>query len=535
MSAYLLKLKPYIQPFERRLAIDELRVIAKSEPRPLDAPFETAVDFRIETAVDPKLLADRLAYWETVVARNAHTTVQSLRESTMNVVRNGVPLADIQTQLPFGQYVPLPNRRCLRYGPHGIHEYRGKFFPQLVRSLINLAGVSDRAVIADPMCGSGTTPVEVALFGCTALALDMNPLSFQITRTKCELLSANAEKLGYTYEAVKEKLIAGRPTKASAGLPYFQSLPIKDQAYLKNWFSEQVIRDLDQILATIDAVKDGPSRSLMRIALSNILRRISWQKEDDLRIRKEVRVDVDIDPTREFLEEIGRSARSVLAFLRQNDQRKLGTTDIRMGDARQAEKTWVNWLGKVDAVITSPPYATALPYLETDRLSLCYLNLLTRPEHRRKDDQMIGNREVTERGRMAYWALYERQRQLLPKTVQFLIDKIAKLNDAGGVGFRRRNLAALLAKYFLDMRLVLCAMAKLLRSGGAAYVVVGNNHTTAGGVRVDINTAALLADLSEMVGFDQGNHRSMEMLVSRDIFRKNALASEVILELRRHT
>jgi site-specific DNA-methyltransferase (cytosine-N4-specific) len=318
-------------------------------------------------------------------------------------------------------------------------------------------------------------------------------------------------------------------------MPYFDTLPQRDQSYLKNWFSDQVLRDLDQIVVTIDLVQDLLSRNLMRIALSNILRRVSWQKEDDLRIRKEVRPDVEIDPIREFLEEIGRSVRAVLAFLRQNGQPKLGQVEINEGDARQAEQAWAKWIGKVDVIITSPPYATALPYIETDRLSLCYLSLLTRPEHRVRDDKMIGNREVTERGRMAYWALYERHRQLLPRSIQTLIDKIAKLNDNGDVGFRRRNLAALLAKYFLDLRAVLVAMAKLLKQGAIAYIVVGNNHTTAGAERVEIDTPSLLADLGELVGFQQGNHRSMQMLVSRDIFKKNAGTAEVILEMRRYT
>ncbi len=534
MTAYTLKLKPYIQPFERSLALDELRLIACAEPRPLDATIEHAIDFRVECKIDPIRLAERLAYWETVVGRNAHTTLQSLRESTVNVVRNGVPLSDIRSKLPFGQQVPLPNRRCLRYGPHGIHEYRGKFFPQLVKSLLNLARIPDDAVVADPMCGSGTTPVEVALSGYTALARDLNPLSVEIAKTKCELLLADPDKLGSNYESVKERLISAKPPRTSSDRSYLDLLPVKDQQYLKRWFSEQVIRDLEQITAAVNSVKDQPSRNLMRIALSNILRRVSWQKEDDLRIRREVRDDVELDAVREFLEEIGRSVRSVLAFLRQNAGCRVGRVDIAEGDARLLENGLNSWIGKVDAIVTSPPYATALPYLETDRLSLCFLRLLTRPEHRGRGDEMIGNREVTERGRMAYWALYERQRQLLPKSARKLIDTIARLNDTDNVGFRRRNLAALLAKYFLDMRRVFEGMVRLLKPGAFAYVVVGNNSTTAGGKNITIETAPLLAELSELVGFAQGQHRPMEMLVSRDIFRKNAMASETILELRRH-
>lgn len=530
-QTYTVKLKPYIQPFERCLAIDELTVLAGNVPRAVDEGVKCPTDFRINTKVDASVLVDRLAYWELVVARNAFITVQSLRESTVNIVRNGVPLSDIKEKLPFGSYIPLPNRRCLRYGPHGIHEYRGKFFPQLVRSLINIAEIPHKGIIVDPMCGSGTTLVEAALSGVRALGLDMNPLSVEISRTKCNLLKANADTLASVYETVKERLMTEKPSVRNS-LQYFLALPIADQRYLQEWFSEQVIRDLDQIIRCIQVVADKPSKQLLTISLSNILRSVSWQKVDDLRIRKEVRPDIEIDPIRDFLEEVGRSVRFVLAFLRQCRTTATASVEITEGDARTADRLWGPNRGKVDAVITSPPYATALPYLETDRLSLCYLQFLTRAEHRRRDDEMIGNREVTQRGRMAYWALYEKQRELLPRSIQLLIARIADLNSTVEVGFRRRNLPALLAKYFLDMRLVLLAIKRLLRPGRPAFIVVGDNHTIAGNLRIEIKTAELLVDLATMVGFQEGNHRPMEMLTSRDIFKRNAVGSETILELR---
>ena len=114
----------------------------------------------------------------------------------------------------------------------------------------------------------------------------------------------------------------------------------------------------------------------MRLALSNIIRSVSWQKGDDLRVRKEVRPDADIDPIGEFLEELQRSAKAILALLYHQQAQPVGTFDIQEGDARALPVLWQQWRGKVDAVITSPPYATALPYLDTDRLSLFYLGLL---------------------------------------------------------------------------------------------------------------------------------------------------------------
>jgi len=72
----------------------------------------------------------------------------------------------------------------------------------------------------------------------------------------------------------------------------------------------------------------------------------------------------------------------------------------------------------------------------------------------------------------------------------------------------------------------------MLRPGAPAYVVVGNNHTLAGGQRIEIETDKLLAQLGEAVGLKLEEQISMEMLISRDIFKKNASNAETILFFR---
>jgi site-specific DNA-methyltransferase (cytosine-N4-specific) len=517
-------MKPYIQPFERTLALAELTALAGTHPLSVDRQAEHPILFSVPSVVNADALTRHLAYWEVVESGTPCFTTQVLRERTVNVVRNGVPTTDIPRLLR--DDIVLPNRRCLRYGTHGIHEYRGKFFPQLVRSLINIADVPERGIVADPMCGSGTTDVEAVLGEYQALGLDMNPLSVLMGRTKCALLSLRPELLISTYEAIRNQLI--RPSgKRNAKLTYFASLPARDQEYLSGWFSEQVLQDLDEVARAIQ-LSDERVRDFFWLGLSNIIRSVSWQKDDDLRVRKEVRLDADIDPIREFLEEMGRSVRVVLAFLYYNKGTQFGSFDIAEGDARDLSNVWSKWKGKIDAIITSPPYATALPYLDTDRLSLSYLRLLPRPDHRQRDQRMIGNREISEKQRSMYWKLFETKKNL-PKSVSALIQKVDTLNSKIEVGFRRRNLPALLTKYFMDMQQVFEGMKTVLRRGCPAYVVIGNNHTIAGGERVEIDTAHLLADIATAVGMKSERRIPMEMLVSRDIFKKNAVASEEIL------
>src|SRR5260370_8176338 len=101
---------------------------------------------------------------------------------------------------------------------------------------------------------------------------------------------------------------------------------------------------------------------------------------------------------------------------------------------------------------------------------------------------MIGNREITDRARRAFWDEFRGKREQVPGSVAELITQIYELNEHANVGFRRRNLPSLLYKYFRDMRAVFNGIGQLLKNRASAFVVVGNNHTTAGGLRVNINT-----------------------------------------------
>ena len=83
------------------------------------------------------------------------------------------------------------------------------------------------------------------------------------------------------------------------------------------------------------------------------------------------------------------------------------------------------------------------------------------------------------------------------------------------------------------MREVLIETQSLLKPGGLAFVVVGNNHTIAGGERVEISTASLLSDVARQLDFEVATPLAMEMLISRDIFKRNATASEEILAFRK--
>jgi hypothetical protein len=87
----------------------------------------------------------------------------------------------------------------------------------------------------------------------------------------------------------------------------------------------------------------------------------------------------------------------------------------------------------------------------------------------------------------------ERTKQMeleaLPGGPQATIEQLNKLD---------RKKAAILQKYFLDMKMVLSEMYRILRKDAAAIVVVGTSIMRG----MDDNTHQCLADIAAMVGFD---------------------------------
>ena len=85
-------------------------------------------------------------------------------------------------------------RKEPKYVTHGLHAFKGKFYPQLVKSLINMSGIPIGARLFDPYCGSGTTLLEGMLNGFVSYGCDFNPLATKIAHAKTAILS-HAKKL----------------------------------------------------------------------------------------------------------------------------------------------------------------------------------------------------------------------------------------------------------------------------------------------------------------------------------------------------
>lgn len=117
----------------------------------------------------------------------------------------------------------------------------------------------------------------------------------------------------------------------------------------------------------------------------------------------------------------------------------LGRASFELGDARQLKMPDCS----VDAVVTSPPYSFAIDYAENDRPQLEYLGC-----------------------------------------------NVAELRDRM-IGLQGRGITGRLAAYFDSIDRSLAEMARVLKPGCYAVVIIGSNDTQTKGVRLETKAAEL--------------------------------------------
>ncbi len=161
--------------------------------------------------VQPKVYPDGLF----IDAKNS--TWRSLANRTTYFQRvcdeTGLALIPVQAQLERSSKEKEYHHQVTRYSAHGLHEYKGKFNPQIVRVLGNILALQPGQWILDPFCGSGTSLLEAAHSRWNAVGVDLNPLAVMITNAKLasihieisELISQTNELVNFL-ETISAKL-----------------------------------------------------------------------------------------------------------------------------------------------------------------------------------------------------------------------------------------------------------------------------------------------------------------------------------------
>jgi len=424
-------------------------------------------------------------------------------------------------------------RKDPKYATHGIHPYKGKFYPQLGKGLINLTDLKEGAAILDPFCGCGTTLLESYINGYRGYGIDMNPLAAKIAKVKVGILDTNPDIFREATQALISSLKRA-PTDPRIRTSEFDPACLDE---IDRWFPAPVIGKLNWTLRTIRRVSAGIVRDFFEVVLSSIIRDISQQEPSDLRIRYREKLLKDADVYGEFLKQLEIQATRIEKFwsVRGYAPCHFYPATVVEGDCRTTDaftRLGVHE-GFFDLVLTSPPYATALPYIDTDRLSLLTILGLTSSQRRPLEHTLIGSREIGVQQRKEFEDTILASEELPPEITDFLTKLVSQLKQAGG-GFRKQNMPALLQRFFMDMKKVVSNCRTYLKNGGEAMIIIGDNRMNVGDKEKLIPTVDFVELISNKSGFKTIERINISVTTENLLHMKNSITQNVVLRLRKH-
>jgi DNA modification methylase len=214
-------------------------------------------------------------------------------------------------------------RSVNQYLTHWIYPYKGKFHPQMIRSLLNVIGLDYGDTILDPFIGSGTTAVEAQLLGINCIGIDISPLCVLQSKVKTESISVSLEITNHKEEVTK-KITHALFNQEDKGLDKAIE-SIRDEK-VKNFYK------MAKLVAVSDNARRG--REFGKAFIKNLDLMIS-SVSDFCQIVKKLNL-------------------------------KLGNIDIKAADSRKLPLDKES----IDGIVTSPPYSIALDYVVNDAHAL---------------------------------------------------------------------------------------------------------------------------------------------------------------------
>ena len=422
------------------------------------------------------------------------------------------------------------NRKDPKYITHGIHAYKGKFYPQLAKSLLNLGNIQSGSHVLDPFCGSGTVLLEGFLNGMNCTGFDINPIALKIARVKTEIIKLDpfiVDNLLNEFIQSIERLNVDRECKN-----IFNPTVLPE---LESWFPEPVLWKLGGILRLINDCPEPIIAEFFEVCLSSIVREISQQDPKDLRIRRR-KVPIEDAPVIEYLlKKLKDQRERLIKFAEKTiySPNDFQSTHVYNGDCRFHE-TFSNVNIKdnsIDVVITSPPYATALPYIDTDRLSILLLFGKKSAERMNLEKSLIGAREITktERDEFELKIVANDFQGITSLTAIEIIQTVFNANSNSEIGFRKRNTASLLYRYFHDMSMVFSALNKIVKQEGTLFFVIGDNKTETDGIMLSINSGIVLKEIGINLGWKVVDIIPITVTQENRFHNKNGITKNDIL------
>lgn len=367
------------------------------------------------------------------------------------------------------------------YLAHFMHPYKGKFHPKLARALLNLVSPEDESIVLDNFSGSGTTLVEAQWMGMQSVGVDLNPLSVLMSDVKIQSVKVGSKTLR---DAINRFMLSYK--KQVRSMRNTRSIPVENNPREKIKIAQDQRALIEAAIKTSTCLfgeaGENPIRSFIILGISGAISDISRRTHRDFSVVLSDR-----------LEKLWLRVRLEQLLVRRLDL-KLSNGACYVGDARDLSSLEgldgsSHSLGdeSVSGILDSPPYSSALDYVKNDFPQLTLLGIGGNLEL--LASSMIGSRKGRVENNHNYTGM---------KIPAYGERILGKLRNRGGV-----DEAISIAQYWTDMGKAIFEMKRVLRPGGKAAIVVGDNNVRIrkGGKYEKVPNVQVLVDISKASGF----------------------------------
>lgn len=373
----------------------------------------------------------------------------------------------------------------LRVEDSSIHDwYRFvlSFPPHLVQQYLETFCVDQTSFVLDPFCGTGTTNVECKKHGVSSWGIEASPLTHFVSKTKCVWANDTFNFLN----TAKQIALAAARTINSLSKPRTLSEE-QTSLILKNSICDQ---PLSSTLVLRDSIRaaNSPFEDYYLLALAKHIvysySNLKFGPEVGISRKKKESVDV----VEIWLSEIERMETDLEYWKHHSST----FADISLGDARSIPKR--DYIGKVDCVITSPPYPNEKDYSRTTRLESVILGFINT-----KDDlRNIKKGFIRSNSKNVYRSDNDAQYISNIGSINKLSNEIEERRlELGKTSGFEKLYASVVKQYFGGMARHLSELKPYLRNGASLAYVVGDQASY---FQIPIRTSVLLGEVAESIG-----------------------------------
>lgn len=386
---------------------------------------------------------------------------------------------------------------------HSFHRYYGKLIPAIPSAFIK-EFTKKNDLVFDPFSGSGTTAVESLRNGRNFIGFEINPLAKKIAEVKTQKLDVE------TLRVFNEKILELVNTKK-------YEISEEDLPFLVNrdhWFKDFVQTDLIKIKKAIDDFFENQMNNFEQkeiykqfylMTLSAILKNVS---NADTR-----HVFPGISKRMRKLEEEGKIHIDVLASFTRAIKKRAEyyeiykdnvSAEIILNDSSNADISDLK--GKVDLIVTNPPYISSVRYIETLKIEMYWMEYIkNNVEYFSLADKMLGNDHLSKKD-------YETIGKTKYEEINSIIENMKTIDMKS---------AKIIETFFNQIEKVIEKMGIVLKKGGKAVIKISDSKIK----KTKIETGRLMTLIAENYGFklkdvflDEINNNSRSLTTARNTY-----------------